>query len=158
MKGSGVTREIYNRILREDLYTGDKKLAFHFPHAIILGTHHCGKEPRKEFKIRVELHNVLCRSDYSERVVSSFYHQNQSKYYDENMYLSIVGIALEDFSDSQQPSPFLASDQVSRHKVFNYFLLYDRKQDASTTYAYSKRIIEILQNRQLLFAYISIIW
>ena len=64
----------------------------------ILGTHHCGKEKREEFKLRGNVHDVLCRCDYVERVVSIFYHQSQSEYYGGNRSVSIEGIALEHFS------------------------------------------------------------
>ena len=55
-----------------------QKLEFHFTHVRILRTHHCGKERHGEFKRRGNLHDVLCRRDYIERVVSSFDHQIQS--------------------------------------------------------------------------------
>ena len=55
-----------------------QKLAFHLPHVRILVTHHCGKERHEAFKLRGGLHAFLCRSDYAERVVCSFSHQNQS--------------------------------------------------------------------------------
>ena len=48
----------------------DTKMAFHFPHVSILGTHNCGKERHYLFKLRGNLHDFLCRRDYSERVVS----------------------------------------------------------------------------------------
>ena len=42
----------------------------------IHGTHHCGKELRESFKCQSKQHDVLCRRDYSERIVSSFYIKN----------------------------------------------------------------------------------
>ena len=56
-----------------------QKMEFHLAHALILGTHHYGKEFRKAFKRRLDLHGVLCRCYYAEWVVSSFAHQIQSK-------------------------------------------------------------------------------
>ena len=71
--------------------------------------------------IQVNLHRVLCCWDYTERVVSIFYHQIQSEYYRGNRYEFIEGIGLEHFSSSQHPSPLLASDHVSCQAVFHYF-------------------------------------
>ena len=55
-----------------------KKLAFHLPHVRILGTNHCGEMQRTAFKRRELFQYVLCRRDYSERVVSIFANQIQS--------------------------------------------------------------------------------
>ena len=50
----------------EKYYTPEtQKLAFHFPHVRILGTHHCGKERHKAFKFWSKEHDILCRSDYA---------------------------------------------------------------------------------------------
>ena len=78
----------------------------------IIGTHHCGKECHEEFKLRSKQHDVLCRSDYEERIVSSFSHQIQSEYYGGNRSVSIEGISLKNFSNSNQASSSLASDAV----------------------------------------------
>ena len=55
-----------------------QKLAFRLTHVRILGTHHCGKELCEAFKRRGNLHDVLCRSDYKDWLVSSVDHQIQS--------------------------------------------------------------------------------
>ena len=55
-----------------------QKLAFHLPHVYILGTNHCGAMQRKDFKRRELFQDVLCRRDYSERLVARFSHQIQS--------------------------------------------------------------------------------
>ena len=55
-----------------------KKLAFHLPHVRILGTNHCSKMRHTAFKRRELFQDVLCRRDYSERVVSIFANQIQS--------------------------------------------------------------------------------
>ena len=57
-----------------------QKLAFHLPHVRILGKNHCGEMQCTAFKRRELSQGVLCRSDYSERVVSSFSNQIQSEY------------------------------------------------------------------------------
>ena len=75
-----------------------KKLAFHLPHVQILGTNHCGEMRRKDFKRRELFRDVLCRCDYSDRVVAIFAHQIQSEYYGGNRSFSIEVIALEHFS------------------------------------------------------------
>ena len=55
-----------------------QKLAFHLPHVRILGTNHCGEMRRTAFKKRELFKDVLCRRDYSERVVAIFSNQIQS--------------------------------------------------------------------------------
>ena len=49
-----------------------QKLAFHLPHVRILGTNHSGEMRCTAFKGRELFQDVLCRLDYSERVVASF--------------------------------------------------------------------------------------
>ena len=103
----------------ENLYiTAIKKLVLHFPHVRILITHNCRKELRGVFKNWGSLHDVLCQSDYAERVVSIFPHQIKSEYYGDNISVTIEVIALENFSDSQKPSSLLASINLSSHAVF----------------------------------------
>ena len=60
------------------------------------------------------------------------------------------GISLEHFSAAPQAdfnSPTLSRP---RHAVFHSFLSDDRKQDATTTTAHSKRLISLLKNKQVL--------
>ena len=52
-----------------------QKLSFHLPHVRILGTNHCGEMQRTAFKRRELFQYFLCRRDYSEMVVASFYNQ-----------------------------------------------------------------------------------
>ena len=54
-----------------------QKLAFNLPHVRILGTNHCGEMRRISFKRRELFQDVLCRSDYAERVVANFANQIQ---------------------------------------------------------------------------------
>ena len=70
----------------------------------ILGTYHCGKECREEFKRHIKNHDVLCWNDNTDRIVSSFAHQIKSEYYGVNRSVSIEGIALGHFSASNQAS------------------------------------------------------
>ena len=66
-----------------------QKLDFHLPHVRILVTNHCGEMRRTDLK-RCELfQDVLCRRDYSERVVARFAHQIQSEYYGGSRSVSI---------------------------------------------------------------------
>ena len=57
-----------------------QKLASHLPHVRILGTNHCGEMRRTAFKRCESFQYVLCRRDYSERVISRFSSQIQSEY------------------------------------------------------------------------------
>ena len=72
-----------------------QKLAFHLPHLCIIGTNHCGNTYQEAFDRRSEFQDVLCCSDYSERVVSIFSQQIQYEYYGDNRSVSIKGIAWE---------------------------------------------------------------
>ena len=58
-----------------------QKLAFHLPHVHILGTNQCGAMRHTAFKQHELFHDVLCHSDYAERVVASFARQMKSEYY-----------------------------------------------------------------------------
>ena len=66
-----------------------QKLALHLPHVRILGTNHCGEMQRTAFKQRELFQDILCRRDYSERVVATFANQIQSEYYGGNGSVSI---------------------------------------------------------------------
>ena len=59
---------------------------------------HCGDSLQTAFKCTELFQYMLCRCDYSERVVDSFTHQIQSEYYGGNKSVSIDIIALEHFS------------------------------------------------------------
>ena len=61
-----------------------QRLAFRLPHVRILGTNNCVAIRRTAFKKRELFQDVLCRRDYTERVVASFANQIQSEYYDGN--------------------------------------------------------------------------
>ena len=107
----------------------------------IIATHHCGKEDCDVFKCWDNLHDILCHSDYAERVVSIFAHKIKSEYYGRNRFISNEVISLESLSTPNHTSPLFASDSVSRQVVFHSFLYDERKQDAATTSEHSKRII-----------------
>ena len=98
---SGKSTKIYTRKEKVTMETTIsnipylQKLAFYIPHVLILGTNHCGDSRRTAFKRRKLFQDVLCRCDYSERVVASFIHQIQSEHYGGNISIYIEGIALE---------------------------------------------------------------
>ena len=56
-----------------------QKTAFHLPHVLILGTNNCGEMRHKAFKRHEIFQYVLCHRDYSDRVVTNFANQIQSK-------------------------------------------------------------------------------
>ena len=66
---------------------------------------------------------MLCRRDYSERVVASFSHQIKSEYYGGNRYVSIEDIALEHFSALQQTEIKESTELCPRHAVFYSFFV-----------------------------------
>ena len=100
-----------------------QKLAFHLPHVRILGTNHCGEIRRTAFKQYELFRDVLCRSDYDERVIARFSHQIQSEYYGVNISVSINGITLERFS--ALPKSYINSNTPSRqcNALFHSFYL-----------------------------------
>ena len=69
--------------------TAIKKIALHLPILHILGAHHCVNARQEVFNSHSSYHGVLWRKYYLERVVDSFAHQIQSKYYIGNRYVSI---------------------------------------------------------------------
>ena len=124
----------------------------------ILGTNHCGELQRTAFKLCELFQDVLCRRDYAERVVASFANQIKSEYYGGNRSVSIEGIALEHLSAAPQADINSTSPSRPRHAVFYSFLSGDRKPDAATTTAHSKRLISLLKNKQVLTTSLSTIW
>ena len=72
----------------------------------------------------------------------------------EKIGLYIESVALEHSTASHHSSLLLGSDQA----VFSYFLSCDRKQYSATTDEHSKRIIDLLENRTVLFDDMSNIW
>ena len=76
---------------------------------------------RIDFKRRELFQDVLCCRDYAESVVASFDNQIQSEYFGGNRYVSIEGIALEDFSAVPQADINLSTISRQRHAVFHYF-------------------------------------
>ena len=99
-----------------------QKLTFHLPLVRILGTNHCDEMRLTDFKRRELFQDVLCRRDYDEMLVSNFDNQIQSEYYGRNIYVSIEGILLENFSTL--PKTYINSTTPSRqrHAVFHFFI------------------------------------
>ena len=58
-----------------------QKLTFHLPCVLILGTHYCGNDHHEIFKRRRKKNDVLCQTDYADRIVSILANQIQSEYY-----------------------------------------------------------------------------
>ena len=58
--------------------TAIQKLAFHLPHVRILSTNNCVEMRRIAFKWHELFQDIICRSDYAERVVASFSNQIKS--------------------------------------------------------------------------------
>ena len=75
---------------RTSFYIPDlQKLSFRLQHVHIIGTNHCGEMQRTSFKRRELFQDVLCRREYTERLVAIFAHQIQSEYYGGNRSVSI---------------------------------------------------------------------
>ena len=64
--------------------------------------------------------------------------------------MSIEGIALEHCNALPQIEINSSTKLCSRHAFFHSFLSDDRKQDAATTTAHSKRFIEMLKQRKII--------
>ena len=135
-----------------------KKLSFCSPHVRILGTNHCGEMQRTAFKQRELSQDILCRRDYSERVVASFDNKIKSEYYDGNRSMSIDVIALEYFISAPQADINSSIISLQCHAVFYPFLSDDIKQDAATTTAHSKKLISLLKGKKILATSLITIW
>ena len=72
--------------------------------------------------------------------------------------MSIEGITLEHFSTLPQIEMNSSTKPCPHHAVFHYFLSDDSKQDAATTTAHSKRLIELLKEQKVLTSTLSTIW
>ena len=72
--------------------------------------------------------------------------------------MSIEGIELENSSAVPQEDINSTTPSRPRHAVFHSFLSDDRKQDAATTTEHSKRLISLLNNKQVLKTSLSTIW
>ena len=65
--------------------------------------------------------DVVCRSDYYDRVVACFAHQIQSEYYGGNGSVSIDGIELENFSALPHTQINSSTKPYPRHAfLFNF--------------------------------------
>ena len=73
-----------------------------------------------DFKRRELFQDVPCRHNYAERVVASFTNKIQSEYYDENISVSLEGIALEHFSALAQECINSTTISHQRHAVFHF--------------------------------------
>ena len=98
----------------------------------------------------------MCRRDYSEWLVSSFVHQIKSEYYSDNIYIYIAGIVLEPLCAFQQPSPLLTPSDVSHQAIVHSFVSDEIKQYGTTKDTQIKTIMELTQNRKIVFADLSI--
>ena len=78
---------------------------------------------RTDFKQRELFQDVLCLCDYDDRLVACFANQTQSEYYGGNRYVSIEGIALENFSALPQADINSTTLSRQRHTVLNSFYL-----------------------------------
>ena len=137
---------------RQCLYMPAKqKFALHLPHAKILVNHQCGNTWQEVFKHRAAYQDVLCHIYYSERVVASFSHKIKPEYYSVNLYMSIKSIGLEHLSTTDQETSSSYLHSCKLHYVFHSLLIDNRKQDASTTAAHIKIIIQLLKNIKPLF-------
>ena len=105
---------------------------------------------RAAFKRRELFQDVICRCDYSERVVARFANQIQSKYYGGNRSVYIDVIELEHFSAVPKTDINSTTPSSQRHAVFHYILCDDTKQDATTTTAHIKFLISFLKDKEVL--------
>ena len=98
-----------------------KKLAFHLTHVRIIGKNHFVKTLREAFNRRSAKKDVLFCIDSYERLVASFSHQIQSKYYGGNIYVSIEYIVLEISSFPTHTETEGTPQARTRHAVFHSF-------------------------------------
>ena len=72
--------------------------------------------------------------------------------------MSIEGIALEYFSERTKSGIHPSTKSCTYHAVFHSFFLDDNKEDAATTTAHRKGLIELLKERKELTSSLSKIW
>ena len=72
--------------------------------------------------------------------------------------MSIDGIALEHSSALPQTEIISSTKPCPHHSVFNSLFPDDSKQDASTTTAHRKSLIELLKEQKVLTSTLSKIW
>ena len=76
--------------------------------------------------------------------MASFSQKIKSEYYGGNIYVSIEGIALEQFIDSYQKTSSSTFHSCKRHAEFHSFLSDNSKHYEYTTVTHIKSIIELL--------------
>ena len=134
-----------------------QELSFHLPHVRILGTNRCFEIRCTALKSCQLFLDVICCSDYAERLVASFYHKIQSEYYCVNRSMYIEGFALENFSALPKADINSTTKSRQHHAVFHYFLSYDSKQDATTNTAEINSFIALIKDKKVLTTYLSTI-
>ena len=72
--------------------------------------------------------------------------------------MSIEGIALDHFSAPTHTEITGTPQDRTHHYVFHSFFSDDRKQDYATTILHSKRIIELLKQRNIMSNTLITIW
>ena len=102
--------------------------------------------------------DVLCRSDYAQRVVARFANQIKSEYYGGNRSVSIEGIVLEIFIAVPHTNLNSTTPSSQRHTAFHSFLSDDSKKDAATNTAYRKVLISLLNEKKVLVTSLGSIW
>ena len=122
-----------------------QNLAFHLPFLINLGTRHCGITLQVAFNCCSDFQDLLCRRDYSERIIARLAHQIEYVYYGGNRYVSIEGIALEHFSSIDQETSSSYSHSRIWYALLRQFLYHHIKQDTFKTATHSKQIIELMK-------------
>ena len=131
---------------------------FILPNVRILGTHHCRKELRVEFKYQYSFHDVLFSRYYPDPMEANFENQIQSEYYGGNRSISIPGIVIKQYKQSHQTQIGYEPGKPTRNPVFHSLMSYDSKQYATTTSGHSKRRIEFLKQNKFMLTYISTVW
>ena len=96
---------------------------------------------RTAFKRHELFQDVLCCSEYAERLVASFDYQIKSEYYGGNRSVSTEGIVSKYFSALPEADINSTTPSYQRHTVFHYLLSDNRKQDAATTTSNRKHFI-----------------
>ena len=91
-------------------------------------------------------------------MVASFSHQIQSEYYGGNQSVCIEEISLEHYNETTHTEMVSTPESRTLNDVFHYLFYYGRKQDAETTASNIKRIIEWLNQPNILLENLSKLW
>ena len=121
-----------------------KKLAFHFPHVIMLGKNYCGRMRKEAFE--KALFDIMERRDYAERLAGLFDMELQQSHFGTTCSLSMEGCSVE----------YMNKGEINME--FHTHFADKSDQNAASTHAHMEVLLDDLFKRGKLFKRKSILW